>query len=86
LKNGFLGPQNTTISFEHMEKSFFLTLNVTILQMVRNECARYGGYVDLQVSYKDLTVRGTKEGMILHNLPYFEKVVVLRPFWTQRGH
>jgi hypothetical protein len=69
-----------------MEKSFFLTLNVTILQMVRNECARYGGYVDLQVSYKDLTVRGTKEGMILHNLPYFEKVVVLRPFWTQRGH
>jgi hypothetical protein len=29
-------------------------LNVVILQMVRNECVRFGGYVDIEVRYKIL--------------------------------
>jgi hypothetical protein len=30
------------------------TLNVMILQTVRNECVRFGGHVDIEVSYKIL--------------------------------
>jgi hypothetical protein len=29
-------------------------LNIMILQTVRNECARFGGHVDIEVSYKIL--------------------------------
>jgi hypothetical protein len=29
-------------------------LNVMILQMVRNECVRFGGHVDIEVRYKIL--------------------------------
>jgi hypothetical protein len=29
-------------------------LNVMILQTVRNECVRFGGHVDIEVSYKIL--------------------------------
>jgi hypothetical protein len=36
-------------------KNLFLsTLNVMILQTVRNECVRFGGHVDKEVSYKIL--------------------------------
>jgi hypothetical protein len=36
-------------------KLFFLsTLNVMILQTVRNECVRFGGHVDIEVRYKIL--------------------------------
>jgi hypothetical protein len=31
------------------------TLNLMILQMVRNECVRFGGHIDVQVNYKILT-------------------------------
>jgi hypothetical protein len=30
------------------------TLNVMILQTVRNECVRFGGHVDIEVRYKIL--------------------------------
>jgi hypothetical protein len=36
------------------EKNFFPTLNVMILQMVRNECVRFSEHVEVQVSYKIL--------------------------------
>jgi hypothetical protein len=29
-------------------------LNIMILQTVRNECVRFGGHVDIEVSYKIL--------------------------------
>jgi hypothetical protein len=29
-------------------------LNVMILQMVRNECVRFGGHINIEVSYKIL--------------------------------
>jgi hypothetical protein len=34
------------------EKNVLSTLNVMILQMVRNECVRFGGHVDIEVRYK----------------------------------
>jgi hypothetical protein len=36
------------------EKNFFVNLNVMILQMVRNECVRFGGHVDIEVRCKIL--------------------------------
>jgi hypothetical protein len=36
------------------KKNFFSNLNVMILQTVRNECIRFGGHVDIEVSYKIL--------------------------------
>jgi hypothetical protein len=35
-------------------KTFLSTLNVIILQTVRNECVRFGGHVDIEVGYKIL--------------------------------
>ena len=43
-----------------------------ILQMVRNECVRFGGHVDIEVSYKILWLDVLKETQILHNLSCFE--------------
>jgi hypothetical protein len=43
-----------------------------ILQMVRNECVRFGGHVDIEVSYKILRLDVLKETQNLHNLSYFE--------------
>jgi hypothetical protein len=40
--------------------------------MVRNECVRFGGHVDLEVSYKILRLDVLKEILILHNLSCFE--------------
>jgi hypothetical protein len=36
------------------EKNFLSTLNIMILQTVRNECVRFGGHVDIEVRYKIL--------------------------------
>jgi hypothetical protein len=36
------------------EKTFLSTLNVMILQTVRNECTRFGRHVDIEVNYKIL--------------------------------
>jgi hypothetical protein len=38
----------------HGKKTFLSTLNVMILQIVRNECVRFGGQVNIKVSYKVL--------------------------------
>jgi hypothetical protein len=51
----FFGPQNSILSFEHKEKNFFFpTLNLMILQTVWNECVRFGGFINIQISYKIL--------------------------------
>jgi hypothetical protein len=44
-----------------------------ILQMVWNECVRFGGYVNIQVSYKILLLEVQKKTTILHNLPCFQE-------------
>jgi ABC-type phosphate transport system ATPase subunit len=54
------------------KKTFFSILNVMILQTVRNECVRFGGHVDIEVSYKILQLDVLKETPILHNLSCFE--------------
>jgi hypothetical protein len=51
---------------------FWSTLNVMILQTVKNECVRFGGHVDIEVSYKILWLDVLKETPILHNLSCFE--------------
>jgi hypothetical protein len=43
-----------------------------ILQMVRNECVRFGGHVDIEVNYKILQLYVLKEPPILHNLSCVE--------------
>jgi hypothetical protein len=53
-------------------KTFLSTLNVMILQMVRNECVRFGEHVDIEVSYKILRLDILKETLILYNLSGLE--------------
>jgi hypothetical protein len=48
------------------------TLNVMISQMVGNKCVRFGGHVDIEVSYKILRLNVLKKTPILHNLSCFE--------------
>jgi hypothetical protein len=55
-----------------VEKTFSSTLNVMILQMVRNECVRFGRYVDIQVSYKILRLEVLKDNPILDTSPSFQ--------------
>jgi hypothetical protein len=54
------------------KKTVLSTLNVMILQTVRNECVRFGGHVNIEVSYKILWLDVLKETSILHNLSCFE--------------
>jgi hypothetical protein len=54
------------------KKTFLLTLNVMILQTVRNECVRFGGHVDIEVSYKIIWLNVLKETQNLYNLSCFE--------------
>jgi hypothetical protein len=49
-------------------KTISSTLNVMILQMVRNECLRFGVHVGIQVSYKILRLEIPKEVLILYQL------------------
>jgi hypothetical protein len=56
----------------HEKKTFLPTLNVLILQTVRNECVRFGEHVDIEVSYKILQLDVLKETPSLQNLPCFE--------------
>ncbi len=57
---------------EQGKKTFFSTLNVMILQTVRNECVRFGGHVDIEVSYKILRLDVLIETPSLQNPPSFE--------------
>jgi hypothetical protein len=43
-----------------------------ILQMVRNECVRFGGHMDIEVNYEILQLDVLKKTQILHNLSCFE--------------
>ena len=56
----------------HGKNTFLSTLNIMNLQMVRNECVRFGGHVDIKVSYKILRLDLLKETLILHNISCLE--------------
>jgi hypothetical protein len=49
------------------------SLNLTILLTVWNECVRFGGLVNIQVSCKILQLEVLKKALILHNLPCFQE-------------
>jgi hypothetical protein len=64
----------TAVSLEQgKEKTFSSTLNVMILQMVRNESVRFGRHIDIEVSYKILQLEILKLVLILHYLACFQK-------------
>jgi hypothetical protein len=44
-----------------------------ILQMVRNECGRFGRHVEIKVNYKILQMEVTNLVPILYYLAYFQK-------------
>jgi hypothetical protein len=68
----FFGFQNSVVPFGCRGKTFLSTLKVMILQTVRNECIRFAGHVDIEVSYKILWSNVLMETQNLHNLSYFE--------------
>jgi hypothetical protein len=72
LKNGFFGLQNSAVPLKRSEKNFFSTLNIMILQTVRNECVRFGGHVYIEVNYKILWLDVLKKTPSLQNPPCFE--------------
>jgi hypothetical protein len=53
-------------------RTFLSILNVMILQTVKNECVRFSGHVNIEVSYKILQLEVVKETFILHSLSCFE--------------
>jgi hypothetical protein len=68
----FLGSKTLLYLSGIGEKTFLSTLNVMISQTVRNECVRFGGHVDIEVSYKILRLDVLKETPSLQNPPCFE--------------
>jgi hypothetical protein len=55
------------------KKTFSSTLNVMILQMVRNESVKFGRHIDIEVSYKILWLEVPKLVRILHYPACFQK-------------
>jgi hypothetical protein len=69
----FLDPKRLMSPLAKAKKTFSSTLNVIILQMVRNESIRFGRYVDIEVSYKILQLEIPNLVLILHYLACFQK-------------
>jgi hypothetical protein len=73
LEKWILWPPKHCSSLGHRGKKNSSTLNVMILQMVRNECLRFGVHVDIQVSYKILWLEIPIKVLILHQPHGFQK-------------
>jgi hypothetical protein len=69
----FLAPKTLMYPSSTWEKYIFPTLTIMILQMVRNECVRFGGHVEVQVSYRILWLEVPKKAPILHKVPCFQE-------------
>jgi hypothetical protein len=68
----FWPPKHCCPSRAQWKKTFSSTLNVMILQTVRNECVRFGRHVDIQVNYKILRLEVLKDNPILDTSPSFQ--------------
>ena len=68
----FLAFKTLLSSLDTGKKNFLSTLIIMILQMVKNEHLRFGGYVDIEIRYKILRLDVLKRTQILHNLSCFE--------------
>jgi hypothetical protein len=77
----FLAPETLLYPLSTWKKTFFSTLNLMILQMVWNECVRFGGHIYIQVSYKILQSEVQKKAAISHNPPCFQEGL----FWGNFG-
>ena len=72
----FLDPKRLLSPFGRGKKTFSSTLNVMVLQMVRNESVRFRRHiVDIEVSYKILWLELPKLVLILHYLACFQKAL-----------
>ena len=54
FKKWFFGLQNCAVPLGHRQKTFSLTLNVMILQTMRNEFVRFGEHVHIEIMYNIL--------------------------------
>ena len=70
-KNRFLASKTLLFHSNTWERTFSSTLNIMILQMVRNNCVRFGEHIDMEGSYKILQLEVLKEAPILGTSPYF---------------
>jgi hypothetical protein len=61
----FLDPKRLMSPFGMGKRNFSSTLNVMILQMVRNETVRFGRHIDIEISYKILRLKISKLVLIL---------------------
>ena len=66
-------PKDCCPPFVGAKNTFSSTLNVMILQMVRNESVRFGRHIDIEVSYKILWLKIPKLVQILYCLACFQK-------------
>jgi hypothetical protein len=69
----FWTPKDSCPPLAGAKKTFSSTLNVMILQMVRNEIVRFGRHIDIEVSYKILWLEIPKLVLILYYSAYFRK-------------
>jgi hypothetical protein len=78
----FSSLQNTAVPLRYNgKKTFSSTLNVMILQVVRNESVRFGGHIGIQVSYKILQLELVlKESPILNTSPSFQQGLIWGSF------
>jgi hypothetical protein len=56
-----------------------------ILQIVWNECVRFGGHINIQVSYKILQLEVLKKGFDFVQSNLLSRGAVLKQLWTQCG-
>jgi hypothetical protein len=77
----FFGPQNSAILLEHREKTFFFQIWTLWSCKRYGMNVRFGGHINIQVSYKIFQLEVQKKTSILHNMPCFQK----RLFWGNFG-
>jgi hypothetical protein len=74
LRKWFLGtPKDCCPPLTGAKKKFSSTLNIIILQIVRNESVRFGRQIDIEVSYKILWLEIPKLVQTLYYLACFQK-------------
>jgi hypothetical protein len=57
-----------------------------ILQMVWNECVRYGGHISIQINYKILQLEISKKAPILHNVLCIQQGLICGSFRDNTAH
>jgi hypothetical protein len=86
----FWTPKDCCLPLARVKRTFSSTLNVMILQMVKNESVRFSRQIDIEVSYKILWLGIPKLVLILHYLACFQKGLFGGNFeqkhpWSFRG-